>query len=220
MKAVTGTGCAQLSESFAAAARLRTGAGMQDVRKLMDAFPGATPLSEGTGLKYCIKCGKKEEQLLLTFRCDMITYAYTIQKQNAAVRSANLAKFLSILAYLKGAYEICLDSLYGAIIDSISDKLFIEDKENGGNDAKVIRIDALSRSNLFLSNALIESIASGRALEKSEAAHRAFFACVMERFSHDSPDARKVLLKLGVDEALAANLLELHNEKDGASKGN
>lgn len=195
----------RLCASFSAEARLRSTLGEVKRRTLL--FPDTMLAAEGLSPKFIIGGS------LLELRKESITYTYYFENAGSKNKGINLARFLSILAYLRNDYEVRIDSFYTPILETIEDSLLLM-QENGESVDPVEneRMNELGRSNEALSRETISLLKKNAELGRREVIFRKFSNRIMERLPHagaSKATAKEALIKMGIDEQLSNELLEL-----------
>ncbi|MGC8572063.1 MAG: hypothetical protein ACP5LH_02165 [Candidatus Micrarchaeia archaeon] len=209
-----------------------------ELKAIMDGFPGATLIQRGTMLKYLIKEGEakledskssstksnnyKNEKLkkrssknliMLELRKDNITAIfYTDDKEK---REVLLLKFFSILAYLKRAYDVYINSLYEEILHIITPYVLLQHEnefsESAEDNYKKI-IQELSASNYKLSNDIINLSKYNTENMKRLKLLTEFYNQVIAKFSINTFNLNNkfdALVHLGIDKKLLEELSKL-----------
>ena len=185
---------------------------IEELKARMNAFPFAKQ-AEGEGIKYKIRKPGKEKSDMMLLECakDGLSLGFYYDDKSKPGKTLNLLRFMSLLAYLKGSYEVVLDELYEQIVESISYaavigyKPYIEIDEAKTHDL----VDALGKSNLALSNKILEIESSQTVLKDKLAIYEKFAKEVIDRFSMKGDEARSSADMLGVDSALRDKIVAM-----------
>jgi hypothetical protein len=188
----------------------------EELKKRMSAFPFAKQV-EGDWIKYKIyKSGKeKSDMMLLECTKEGVSLSFYYDEKSKPGKTLNLLRFMSLLAYLKGIYEVVLDELYGQIVESISYaavigyKPYIEIDEAKTHDL----LDSLGKSNLALSNRVMAMESSQAILRDKIAIYEKFAKDVIDRFSMKGNEARSSADMLGVDSELRDKIVAMLSKK-------
>ena len=192
----------------------------EELKKRLAAFPFAKATEgtvKGTEIKYRIcKPGKeKSDMMLLECTKEGLSLGFYYDEKSKPGKTLNLLRFMSLLAYLKGSYEVMLDELYEQIVESISYaavigyKPYVEMDQSRSNDL----LDSLGKSNLALSNKITEMEGSLGTLNEKIAVYEKFAKEVIDRFSMKGDEAKSSADMLGVDSELRDKILEMLSKK-------
>jgi hypothetical protein len=144
-----------------------------------------------------------------------ISLGFYYDEKSKPGKTLNLLRFMSLLAYLKGSYEVVLDELYEQIVESISYaavigyKPYVEIDQSKSNDL----LDSLGKSNLALSNKITGMEGYQASLKDEIAIYRKFSKEVIEKFSMKGEEAQSSADMLGVECELRDRILELLSKK-------
>ncbi len=206
------------TETMKVKATLRVSAA--ELEKKLAAFPFAKATEgteKGTEIKYkvCKKGKEKSDMLILECSKDGITLSFYYDEKSKPGKTLNLLRFMSLLAYLKGSYEVVLDELYEQIVESISYaavigyKPYIEIDENKTSDL----LNSLGKSNLALSNKITELEKSLTGVKEDNVIYKQFSKEVLDRFSLKGDQAMSSADMLGVDTKLRDKIVEMLSKK-------
>ncbi len=209
---------AKPTETIRVKATLKVSA--DEVKKKLAAFPFAKATDgteKGTEIKYkiCKKGKEKADMMLLDCQKDSISLSFYYDEKSKPGITLNLVRFISLLAYLKGSYEVMLDELYEQIVESISYaavigyKPYIEIDESKTSDM----VNSLGKSNLALSNKITEIESSLNITKEEVKTYEQFAKEVLEKFSMKGDEARSSADMLGIDTGLRDKVVALLNKK-------
>ncbi|MCL5433984.1 MAG: hypothetical protein M1538_03350 [Candidatus Marsarchaeota archaeon] len=211
-----------------------------ELKALMDGFPGSALIQRGTMLKYLIrqdaaKTQKYESQprsnlkifnnekankhnegdsIILEFRRNSINALFYLN--NTEKRDVLLLKFLSILAYLRRAYDVYINNLYEEILNIVTPYIIMQSNtaelsNSLENNYKKI-IQELSASNYKLSNEIINISRYNADNAKRLKLLDDFYNQVITKFSINTFNLNNkldALLHLGINKKLLEELSEL-----------
>ncbi len=141
--------------SFVASARIRSSLGLLEAS--LNELPALKERSRGTRLTYAvleIEEGKPQNHGKMVFGKDSVAYFYNVGDRDDRGHAVELAKFISMLAYVDDFYDITLKSIYGYLVEGLS-RVKYDSYDAARREALVERVNTLAGINLNLSHELV-----------------------------------------------------------------
>ena len=191
--------------SFRANARLKSSLGM--LESVLGDLPALVEMSKGTRLTYAVLQheGDKNGPALIIFEKYEIVYTFN-PVPDGVRRSTELAKFISLLAFVDGVYEIDFSSIYRYVVDVLAHA----DGAPIGivqTDSLIERINALSGINQSLSHDLIKLRAEVAPLKESVARYKTVLGELLEWLHKNGFAENRAFM-----DAVGNGILQLDNE--------
>ena len=144
-----------LRSSFRVSATLLSGLSLLEMR--LGSNPALKQISRGTRLSYALVCGPgAAESQVIEFDTSYISYTYLFENPGMSVYSTNLARFLAILGFVDGLYDVKLGSLYAYILEAIDPSANAIDSHRDAArfEAMSDMLESLNQSNMSLAASL------------------------------------------------------------------
>lgn len=192
-----------MQSSFRANATLKSSFGI--LESVLGDLPALVEISKGTRLTYAVLQHEDDKSIstLIIFEKDAIVYTFN-PAPRGVVRSAELAKFISLLAFVEGIYEIDFSSIYRYVVDVL---IHVDGATVGivQNDPLIERINALSGINRNLSHDLIRLRAEVAPLRESIARYKKVLDEVLEWLRKNGFSENRAFMEAVGDEIVRLN---------------
>lgn len=199
-----------LSSSFHVNATLK--GDIDAVKTMLSGWEHLKILGNGMPLRYEIqKKGNKQHNSVVELSGSRISLRFFFGRQSDDDCRENLLTLMSIIAHLKGLYEVKLEDIYEYVVDSLGRVHKHPEKDDSAlvNGLKE-RIRILNESNCSLAYQLISSSKENVALSRSLSLHKKFSHAVMDRFIGEGKsvqlDYPNELKSIGIDQELAIRI--------------
>ena len=192
----------QLCATIAISAKLNFG--MSRLANVLDGMGALRRISSGSALRYAV-IGSPDT--LFEFTASSASVSYYFDLPSLAQRAESLAMLLSLLAYVKDAYDLRTDSLYEVVVDMLRQMQHMHEKtheECGDAEALIERIRALSGANAALAHAVMELRASNEAAHLDLSAYAEFCGRAVRSTYLGNLDS--ALAELGIGAKLAERI--------------
>ena len=179
-----------LRSSICAKASLKTT--FKDVIWVLSVIPGFMLVSSGTRLRYKI-IAKGEVDYDLVLSKDQIEFSYYFSLPTEKNKALKFRYFVIMLAYLKDAYEIKLESLYPYIVDVVQGSNQVIGLQSNTDKPANLKLYELNNSNFSLSNSIINLLKENTALKRENEIYLAFFKKFFKRYDYPEANAAELM---------------------------
>lgn len=145
-----------------------------DIIRTLSFIPGFILISSGTRLKYKV-IAKGERDYDLIIGKDQIEFSYYFSTPTEKNKALKFRYFIILLAYLKDAYEVKLESLYQYIVDVVHGNNQSIGVQSNVDNPSNIKLYELNNSNFSLSNSIINLLKENASLKQENQIYLDFF---------------------------------------------
>jgi hypothetical protein len=164
----------------------------KDVIWVLSFIPGFILISSGTRLRYKI-IAKGEINYDLILGKDQIEFSYYFSVPTEKNKALKFRYFVIILAYLKDAYEMKLESLYPYIVDIVQGNNQLTGAQSNADKSINLKLFELNNSNFSLSNSIINLLKENTALKRENAIYLAFFKKFFKIYDYSETNAVELM---------------------------